>query len=127
VDVRDVADGIYRAWKYGEKGQGYIISGSVSSLEDIIRAVEQATGREIPRRKVPRALVKVAALLAPAYYAVARKKPVLSKYSVDVLMSNCCISCSKAQEKLGYRPRPLVRTIRDIVRWYRALKAVQKA
>ncbi|MGI5918597.1 MAG: NAD-dependent epimerase/dehydratase family protein [Christensenellales bacterium] len=127
VDVRDVADGIYRAWKYGEKGQGYIISGSVSSLEDIIRAVEQATGRAIPRRKVPRALVKVAALLAPAYYAIARKKPVLSKYSINVLMSNSCISCSKAQEKLGYRPRPLVRTIRDIVRWQRALKAVQKA
>jgi dihydroflavonol-4-reductase len=127
VDVRDVADGIYRAWKYGEKGQGYIISGSVSSLEDIIRAVEQATGRAIPRRKVPRALVKAVALLAPAYYAIARKKPVLSKYSINVLMSNSCISCSKAQEKLGYRPRPLVRTIRDIVRWQRALKAVQKA
>jgi len=127
VDVRDVADGIYRAWKYGEKGQGYIISGSVSSLEDIIRAVEQATGREIPRRKVPRALVKAVALLAPAYYAIARKKPVLSKYSVDVLMSNSCISCSKAQEKLGYKPRPLSRTIRDIVRWQRALKSVQKA
>ena len=49
-----MADGIYRAWKYGEKGQGYIISGSVQP-EDIIRAVSRLPA--IPRRKVPRALV----------------------------------------------------------------------
>jgi dihydroflavonol-4-reductase len=123
VDVRDVADGIYRAWKYGEKGQGYIISGSVSSLEDIIDAVEQTTGHAIRRHKVPRALVMMAAVLAPLYYAIARKKPILSKYSIDVLMSNSCISCGKAQEKLGYKPRPFSRTIRDIVRWQRAVRA----
>ncbi len=120
VDVRDVADGIYRAWKYGEKGQGYIISGSVSSLEDIINTVEQATGNRIKRHKVPYALVKLAAILAPVYYAFSRRKPVLSRYSVEVLMSNSNISCEKAQAKLGYKPRPLIRTIRDMVRWHRA-------
>lgn len=122
VDVRDVADGIYRAWKYGEKGQGYIISGSVSSLSEIIDAVETASGHEIRRRKVPRALVMAAALLAPVYYALARKKPILSKYSVEVLMSNSNISCEKAQTQLGYKPRPLHKTIRDMVRWHRALR-----
>lgn len=122
VDVRDVADGIYRAWKSGEKGQGYIISGSVSSLKDIMDAVEQTTGHAIRSHRVPRALVKAAAALAPVYYAIARKKPVLSKYSVDVLMSNSNISCEKAQEQLGYKPRPLARTIRDMVRWHRAAR-----
>ena len=58
VDVRDLADGIYRAWKYGEKGQGYVISGSIASLEQIIEAVEQNTGNAIKRRKVPTLLVK---------------------------------------------------------------------
>ncbi len=122
VDVRDVADGIYRAWKDGEKGQGYIISGSVSSLEEIMCEVEAATGHEIRRRRVPRALVLAAAVFAPVYYALARKKPILSKYSVEVLMSNSNISCGKAQQKLGYRPRPLGRTIRDMVRWHRAVQ-----
>jgi dihydroflavonol-4-reductase len=122
VDVRDVADGIYRAWKYGEKGQGYIISGSVSSLEQIIDAVEQTTGHAIKRKKVPTFLVKAVALLAPAYYAAARKKPILSKYSIDVLMSNSDISSEKAQKALGYKPRPLSKTIKDMVRWHRAFK-----
>lgn len=127
VDVRDVADGILRAWKYGEAGQGYIISGSVSSLEDIIKAVEESTGNTIRRRKVPTLFVKIAAVFAPLYYAVARKKPVLSKYSIDVLLSNSAISCQKAQVKLGYRSRPLKKTIRDMVRWFRAAYPQNKA
>lgn len=122
VDVRDVADGIWRAFKYGEKGQGYIISGSVSSLEEIINAVEQSTGNTIKRRRIPAFLVMTAAILAPVYYAVARKKPILSKYSIDVLMSNSNISSEKAQQKLGYKPRPFMRTIRDMVRWHRAYR-----
>jgi len=122
VDVRDVADGIFRAWKYGEKGQGYIISGSVASLEDIIRAVEKSTGRGIKRHQLPVFLVKAAATFAPVYYAFVRRKPILSKYSVDVLMSNANISSSKAQTKLGYKARPLVKTIKDMVRWHRAVK-----
>ncbi len=106
----------------GEKGQGYIISGSVSSLEQIIDAVEQTTGHEIKRRKVPCFLVKAVAFLAPAYYAAMRKKPILSKYSIDVLMSNSDISSEKAQKVLGYKPRPMGKTIKDIVRWHRAFQ-----
>lgn len=126
VDVRDVVDGIFRAWRFGEKGQGYIISGSVSSLEEIIEAVEQTTGNKIKRRRVPAYVVKLAALFAPIYYKLARKKPVLSKYGVNVLMSNSQISSSKAQEKLGYRPRPLKNTIKDMVRWHLASKGIVK-
>ena len=122
VDVRDVVDGIYKAWKSGEKGQGYIISGSISSLEEMIDAVEQTTGNTIKRKRVPAALVRVAAFFAPVYYKIARKKPVLSKYSVDVLMSNANISSYKAESELGYKPRPLIKTIRDMVRWHKAAK-----
>lgn len=126
VDVRDVVDGIFRAWKFGEKGQGYIISGSVSSLEEIIEAVEHTTGNKIKRRRVPAFIVKAAAALAPIYYKIVRKKPVLSKYGVNVLMSNSEISSNKAQEKLGYKPRPMIKTIKDIVRWHRAAKAGER-
>jgi len=117
VDVRDAADGIIKAFKKGEKGQGYILSGSIASLEDFMKNVEAVTGRPLKKRKVSRALVKLAAFFAPVYYKLARKKPVLSKYSVDVLLSNSKISHEKAKKKLGYSPRPMAETIRDIVKW----------
>ena len=117
VDVRDVADGLIRAWKYGEKGQGYIISGSRVRLDEILDEVEANTGRKLKRRKVNVVLVKIGAFFAPLYYAIIGKKPLFSKYSVDVLMSNSDISYIKAKEKLGYQPRPIKETIRDMVRW----------
>ena len=117
VDVRDAVDGIYKAFKKGEKGQGYILSGSIASLEDFMKNVEAVTGKPVKKRKISRALVKLAAFFAPVYYAVIGKKPILSKYSVDVLFSNCNISHEKAKKKLGYSPRPLAETIKDIVLW----------
>jgi len=125
VDVRDAADGIFRAFKKGEKGQGYILSGSVASLEDIIKGVEEVTGKQIRRTKISRALVKAAAFFAPLYYRIVKQKPVLSRYSVEVLMSNSNISCEKAKKKLGYSSRPIKETIRDIVRWRLKLKGTK--
>jgi len=117
VDVRDAVDGIYKAFKKGEKGQGYILSGSVISLEDIMKIVEAETGKKIRKKRVSRAIVKTAAFFAPIYYKIAKKKPILSKYSVEVLMSNCNITSEKAKKKLGYSSRPIKETIKDIVRW----------
>ena len=122
VDVRDAVDGIYKAFRKGEKGQGYILSGSIASLEDFMKNVEAVTGKPVKKRKISRALVKLAAFFAPVYYAIVGKKPVLSKYSVEVLFSNCHISHEKAKKKLGYSPRPLSETIRDIVHWRLSFK-----
>lgn len=118
VDVRDVADGLIRAWKFGEKGQGYIISGSRVRLDEILDEVELNTGRKLKRKKVHVLLVKIGAIFAPLFYAIRGKKPLFSKYSVDVLMSNSVISNVKAKEKLGYQPRPIKETIRDMVKWF---------
>ncbi len=126
VDVRDVADGLIRAWKYGEKGQGYIISGSRISLDEILDEVEANTGKKLKRRKINVVLVKIGALLAPLYYAIRGKKPMFSKYSVDVLMSNSDICNTKAREKLGYAPRPIKETIADMVRWLKRKRVKQR-
>jgi dihydroflavonol-4-reductase len=117
VDVRDVADGLIRAWKFGEKGQGYIFSGSRMRLDEILDEVEANTGKKLKRRKVHVVLVKIGAIFAPFFYMIRGKRPMFSKYSVDVLMSNSNISNYKAREKLGYAPRPISETIHDLVTW----------
>lgn len=119
VDVRDVADGLIAAMEKGERGQGYILAGSRVTLEELLNEVENLTGTELKRRKIPTFFVLLGASLAPMYYKLIGKKPLFNKYSIKVLLSNSVISDEKAKKKLGYKPRPMAETLRDVVAWIR--------
>jgi len=118
VDVRDVADGIYRAWQFGEKGQGYILSGEQCSIENMIRLIGRCTGKELRTFNVPSFLVKACACVMPAYYQLANKTPIITKETVQVMVSGVSISNEKAKTKLGFCPRPLEQTMQDTVEWH---------
>lgn len=119
VDVRDVADGIYRAWQYGEAGQGYILSGEQCSIDNMIRLIGRCSGKKLRTISVPACLVKACACLMPAYYQLARKTPIITKETVEVMVSGVSISNEKAKSKLGFCPRPLEITMQDTVKWHR--------
>lgn len=118
VDVRDVADGIYRAWQFGQTGQGYILSGEQCSIENMIRLIGRFSGKELRTINMPACLVKACACVMPAYYQLAKKTPIITKETVDVMVSGVSISNEKARTKLGFCPRPLEQTMRDTVEWH---------
>lgn len=118
VDVRDVADGIYRAWKFGEKGQGYILSGESCSIGEMIHFIGHCAGNEIKTLNVPVFFVKAFAVVTPVYYRLAGRTPIITKDTVDIMVSGVSISNMKAKTKLGFRPRPLQSTLRDTVAWH---------
>ena len=66
VDVRDVADGIYR-WQHGEKGQVYA---GRRALHD--REVIETLGRSAGALGACRSFVHAAAAVVPALYAYRR-------------------------------------------------------
>jgi len=122
VDVRDVADGTFRAWQQGEKGEGYIITGEPYSIRNIIYQIGQCCGKEFRLLRVPTPLVKLFARMTPLYYALLRKTPVITKETVDVMLSGVKISGEKARNMLGFSPRPVTETIIDTVEWYKEAK-----
>ncbi|HQC39540.1 MAG TPA: epimerase, partial [Candidatus Dojkabacteria bacterium] len=75
-----------------------------------------------PRVKVPRNIVKLVVPLAEVFYKIFNKKPLLTKYSVDVLNSNYQIDSRKAEKDLGYQARDIIITIEDTLKWYRGEK-----
>lgn len=119
IDVRDVAQGIYRAWKYGKKGEGYILAGESCSIKDIIEQITSHIGVPCRLVRVPTPVVKACAKIAPLFYAAARKTPVITPDTVKVMLSGKKISCDKAQQELGYLPRAIKQTIKDTVDWYK--------
>lgn len=119
VDVRDVAAGLIAAAHKGRSGEGYILSGHVVTVRDFLNMVAEMTGVEPPRSRIPARLAQAVGALAPYYYRVVRQKPLFTSYSVEVLRSNCEISHAKAEQELGFSPRPLRNTVEDMVRWFR--------
>ena len=118
VDVRDVAKGIVSALEKGRKGEDYLLGGNDISIQQLFTTLSNLTDTAGPRVKVPKNIVKLVVPLAEIFYKVFNKKPLLTKYSFDVLNSNYMIGSSKAIKELGFQTRNLVETIKDTLDWY---------
>ena len=117
VDVRDVAAGIMACTERGLAGQGYILSGPYATIQDILEATQKASSIQ---KKVHFLPIRLAKLVAPFYekWCLMRHQPLFfTPYAVEVLDSNGRFSCQAAESVLGFSPRSLESSIRDMVLW----------
>ncbi|HEU0025293.1 MAG TPA: NAD-dependent epimerase/dehydratase family protein [Thermoleophilaceae bacterium] len=116
VDVRDVAAGHLLAASKGSPGERYVLGGHDLRWVDLIERVARISG-------VRHALV----VLPPEAGRLARRAEALGLASplagegVLLMAQNWRYSSAKARRELGYRARPLDRTLRDTIDWYREL------
>jgi dihydroflavonol-4-reductase len=118
VDVRDVAQGMILAEERGRRGECYILSGEKITVRRLLDMVREITGRGFALLKAPLPLARFFALFTPLYYRMARARPRITPYSLEVLQSNAEISHAKAQHELGYAPRPLRQSVADTIQWF---------
>ena len=117
VDVRDVAAGIVSCAEQGQPGHGYILSGEYATIRDILNAAKETLGI---KRAVSFSPICLAKLIAPLYEkrSLRKKQPLyFTPYSIAVLDSNGRFDRSAATAALGYAPRSLQSSIRDMVIW----------
>lgn len=118
VDVRDVADAVLNAVEKGRKGEGYIVSGRVMSLKELLTTVNRKLGRKKLPPKIALWFVMMFAGLSNFYYKVRNKKPVFSKFSLLTLNSNCNFSNAKAKTELDFEPMPIEKSVYDAIDWF---------
>lgn len=53
VDVRDVARGHILAAEHGVPGERYILGNENLTLSELLRWIEEITGRTMPKRRIP--------------------------------------------------------------------------
>jgi dihydroflavonol-4-reductase len=94
------------------------LSGQKLSVRYLLETVREVTGKAFSSIKIPFSLAELAARFTPWYYLRTKAKPRFTPYSLEVLQSNANISHAKAARELGYKPRPIVETISDTVRWF---------
>lgn len=114
VDVRDVAEGCLLAAEKGRKGECYILSDRYCEIREVL----EIAGKTAGKKRLPVLPLWMAKMAAPFIQLHARRKkrrPLYTSYSLHVLGSGERFSHKKATEELGYHPRDLRVTIRDMV------------
>lgn len=123
VDVRDVADALYRlATDQNLCGQ-YLIAGRYVTVSEFFEAIDKAIGRK--REKPVPILPTFMAYFALPYYfikdKILRTKPIVTRYSIYTLNSNSNFSNEKGERILGQTYRPFDETVADTVQWLKEI------
>lgn len=116
VDVWDAAAGHLLAAQRGRPGERYILGGYNTSWPGLIDRVAKLSGVHHPVMVLPRQTARVARLRD----ALGLPGP-FSAEGYELMAQDWRFSSAKAQRELGYRTKPLDRTLRATIDWYRDL------
>jgi nucleoside-diphosphate-sugar epimerase len=120
VPMRDVIAGHLLAMDKGGRGERYLLSGEVASLDQIMDWLAEDTGRPRPRLRIPAGLML--AISVPKDFIESRffpdKYPRFNQHSIRLLTSGKYGSNQKACRELGLSPTPIRDAFRDSVRWF---------
>jgi dihydroflavonol-4-reductase len=119
ADVRDVAMAMIAAAERGNRGDRYIVAGSLATMADIAQEVEKASGVKAPGIVMPNWLALSIANLSEQWSGLTSGKNPMPPAGLRTLMEKAQLSSAKAERELGATFRPLGETIQDTVAWYR--------
>ncbi|MBS6447110.1 MAG: NAD-dependent epimerase/dehydratase family protein [Clostridiales bacterium] len=116
VDVRDCAQGILSAVRFGRVGECYILSGDFYEIKEVMHMLQEiVSGKKLGT--VPLWLAKLAVPMLEHHALRRGTKPLFTAYSLSTLNVNSRFSHDKATKELGYTPRELFVTLKDTVQW----------
>ena len=117
VDVRDLAKGVIACCDKGRKGECYIMSNSLVSMQEMFNIINDATGLDYHPSILSKGRARAAAKLLAVGSKLTGNKPMLTDFAIYNLARNNDFDCSKAEAELGFTCRSFVDTIQDEVIW----------
>jgi nucleoside-diphosphate-sugar epimerase len=103
VHVDDAARGIVLVLDRGQVGQSYVLGGENARVGDAFAALGLVTGRDLPRLRLPYALLGLGALIRPGLREVVTSTQGVTFWASD----------ARARAELGYSARDLASGLRD--------------
>ena len=113
VHVDDVADGILLAFDKGKTGESYVLAGERGTMRDLVQTTARVTGRRVPTRQMPTALIKLSAPLGPVIGPALGFPPNLREAISASDGVTYWATDEKARRELGFSPRTLEQGLRD--------------
>ncbi len=119
VDVRDVARGFLLAAEKGRTGHNYLLGGHRYGLMRSMQVAAELAGTRGPRIMLP---VGILAAVAPLIDPIARRfgSESFAPAALENVSMAPVVDRAKAGAELGYEPRPVEETLRDLVTFFAA-------
>ncbi len=115
VHVDDLVAGMRLAAERGQPGAHYILSTGDRSLREMFAILSQETGIA-PPRDLPEPLVRLVGNILEIVGRLLKWNPPLSRERVHYLYDRCVrVDGSKAMRELGWQPRSVEVTLREII------------
>jgi dihydroflavonol-4-reductase len=118
ADVRDVALGHLLAAEKGERGRRYILGGENLAMTEFVHELARVRRSSARAPRMPGWLNTVAACIAEALARFTGREPYPSFQHARLTRYFWHYSSARARAELGYKPRPLARTLGDTHEWY---------
>jgi dihydroflavonol-4-reductase len=116
VDVRDVAAGLILTMERGQIGHRYILGGESISLKKILKLMATISGRRYLSIPVPGQVAEAAAAMLEFFSDhITHRPPSGTPEGVRIALRASELSIEKAQNELGYAPRPIEPTLRETI------------
>ena len=120
VAVQDVARAHVAALECGRPGERYLIGGENLTLDEVWELLGAATGRPVPRRRIPYSLLLGIAWADELRCRVwSTAQPAVPLEGVLMARERMHVDCAKAARELGHRPGSVADALQRAVTWYR--------
>jgi dihydroflavonol-4-reductase len=118
VAVEDAAAGHLLAAERGRAGERYIVGGENLTLKQVLGIIAQASGRSVPRVRLPHFVALGAAYADAAISGIFGREPQIPLEGVRMARHSMFVSDKKARTELGFAPGPVAGALERAVRWY---------
>jgi dihydroflavonol-4-reductase len=120
VDVRDLTEGVIACCDKGRRGECYIMSNDLVSMQDMFKLINRTAGLNYNPKILSVSVAKVVVKVMEVVSKITGKPVQLTDFAINNLARNNNFNCSKAARELGFKCRPFEETISDEVRWLKA-------
>ncbi|MCB1152610.1 NAD-dependent epimerase/dehydratase family protein [bacterium] len=119
VDARDVVDGAMAAETKGRPGECYLLTGEYHKVIDLVHMAEKVTGKRMTHMETPMWLARLVAPFALWFALLFKMTPLFTPESLGALRGHPDVRHDKATNELGFAPRPVAESIKDIYAWFK--------
>jgi len=119
VHVDDVAKGHLLAYEHGQFGERYILGGENMSLKELLNLIDQITGNNTKRVRLPQHLILPIAWFMELWAKISKQEPRATLDGVRMSKKFMYFSSEKAKNELNYKPRPAIQAIEDAITWFK--------